>query len=345
MLVSAQMGCAQTAEEVAEEAGEEVAEGAAPPATSRTLAELDEPDNRRRLNRLLSLPALADAGELFGSGLSRGILAVLGEELSAAQLESLVPTNLSALGEAFERHILPNIERAAASTVEASMSAALNDRSRRRVERFAAAVTITVVDTAIDTLIAGMDDDLGPAIRRLIRDEIGPGLAEAMRQHIGPATAQMLTDDQMQQALADTAQVVGRNSVIGANRGMVEVSQGEPVGGGPLAGFGETLSAGQETLETVLWMLGAAVLVLLLFIIVLGLGLWRTFARSQELIEENKLREDALLGMARAVEAAEETDADIVESVLRDIEDRDGADRLREMLRRAGYHSGAERPE
>lgn len=333
-LASAQVGCAQTASEMAEGA----AQGAAAPATSRTLAELNQPPNRQRLNQLLSLPALADAGELFGRGLSRGILAVVGGDLRPGQLESMTQSYLSALGEAFERHILPIIERASAATVEASMSAALNDRSRQQVERFAVAVTATVVDAALDTLIARMDDDLGPAIRRMIRDEIGPGMAEAMRQHIGPATAGMLTDDQMQQALADTAQVVGRNSVFGANQGMIEVGQGEPVGGGPMTGFGETL-------ETVLWMLGAAVLVLLLLIVVLGLGLWRIFARSQELTQENKLREEALVGMARAVEAAEETDADIVESVLRDIQDRDGADRLREKLRRAGYRSGTESPD
>ncbi|MFP4598840.1 MAG: hypothetical protein ACLFVJ_11340 [Persicimonas sp.] len=290
VLISAQMGCAQTAEEMAEETGEEVAEGAAAPAVSQTLAELDEPSSRQQLNRLLSLPALADAGELFGRGLSRGAFDVWSEELSAAELESTAPTYLSAFAEA---------------------------------------------------LIA----QIGPAIRRMIREEIGPGVAEAIRQHIGPATAQMLTDDQMQQALADTARVVGRNSLLGANQGLIEVSQGEPVGGGPMAGLGETLTAGQETLETVLWMLGAAVLVLLLLIVVLGLGLWRTFARSQELTQENKLREEALVGMARAVEAAEETDADIVESALRDIEHRDGVDRLRELLRQAGHRSGAERPD
>jgi uncharacterized membrane protein affecting hemolysin expression len=301
-------GCAQSFEELAEE----TAEGAAGAGIEQTLSELDQPENRRILNQLMALPGVADFGELLSRGVVRGMAAGLSEELRPEQVEAFVRTVMDgvepALARAVRGDLGDSLEELAARMVDAAFDEALTPERRQQVVSLARVLARATTNAVMQVLSEQIRQQLAPALQAMIRDDVAPAVAEAMRQQIGPAVTDMLNQPKFRQSLADSAQILGKNLVLGTNQGLLELRAEDPEDDTLLETLQRTISQGEQTLQTVLWMLGVAVLVLLLLVIVLGLGLWRAVAKSGELIEESKVREESISDMAQAVSAAEEED-------------------------------------
>jgi uncharacterized protein YneF (UPF0154 family) len=337
-----QAGCAA--------ATEELAEGAAEGAVTEGLEELDRPVNRGRMQRLMTMPSVSEASRLAALGAARGTYAFMTEELTEEELAQGLATYTGAVStallEAVGREFDGQLNGALSDAMQAAVSGAFSPESTAQVSRFAGAVTRATVEAIIDVLSARLADDLGPEVARFIREHVGPASAQAVSEHIGPALADALAEPELQQALASGARSVGRNSIIGVEEGLLEVQERDP--DGPLASLGQAVETGEDTLQTLLWMLAVAVLVLLLIVIALGLWLWRTLARTQELAEESKVREEAISDMVRTMQAAEESENvdQLFAQVFDKLGERRGAEYLREKFRHAGLKppSRPERP-
>lgn len=292
------------------EVAEEVAQEAAEPATADIVDELDSPRTRRQINNLSRLPAFENIGELFALGMARGLSEFIGAEVVGPEAEPMA-------------------------------------RTADRFERFSVRVARRATTAVLQAFADAVPDRLGPALRALMTDYLGPALAEVMREQVGPAVSDAVDREAVNDFLADSAQTVGRHAVLGIERGAREAQRHSPRGGGPIEGLNRALAQGEQTMETLLWMLGASVLVLLVMVLVLGGGLWRAVVKSRGLLEENRVREEALTDMAHAVQAAEEAhggeDAAILDRIKREIEKREGGDYLRDVLRRAEGSSPDER--
>lgn len=251
-------------------AGASAAEGAVPAGTHSALSTLEDPATRARIAAIVASPEVQRAINDLSAGVSRGVVDGLTSEEVKRRLDELV----SSLANAVVR------------AVDSAFDEALSDRNQKAVDRFASAITTSVMRSAAGEI----PESIAPAIRKAMVEELGPGLAEAIRS------------PEMKAALGELSHDVARSATLGANNALAELDEKrkEKEGGMPLGGVG-AFFAGRT------WLLAALVVGLILAIPLAWL--LRERRRSRRMQEQAMLRTERAAALLSALEASRDKGA------------------------------------
>lgn len=293
---AAAVGCARPAQHVARHASPEAVEGA--------VAGLSEPEVQAKIADIATDPEVQRAAENIAATATDGIIAALSEEERRQELTTMAGRYVSEVSAAaartMGRELGPELERAIAGSVDASIREMASEQNISRLERLSAGLT----DSVLRGVLVAVQSGVAPQFaREVLHDVVRPGLIAML-------------DEEMNRALGVTAYEVSRQAVLGAEAG--------------LAGRHE----GQGVLQR--WLLaGPSSIVVWIVLLALGIGLVWLAVRARRLKRENERKQAALLTLATALKATESAPwAQELRETLRDqLRDQAGSDYLRELLR------------
>lgn len=187
------------------------------------------------------------------------------------------------------------VERFTHAVVKSIESEALSGSNTAQLDRFASAVTASVLRAASTEF----PSTVGPALHRALVDELGPALRESMHKDLGPGVVALLRSPDVEAALGETAHDVAKHAVLGSNEGLAELAEQRRhnEGGSPLGAFGEFF--GERT-----WLL--AVLVTALVFAVPLVWLWRERRLDRRYRDEAVRRNARAAALLDAIEASGE---------------------------------------
>ncbi|AKU99045.1 hypothetical protein AKJ09_05709 [Labilithrix luteola] len=257
-------------------ASAEAARGGTPAAAESALDKLEDVRTQERIAAVMRAPEMQGAMRELGAGLSQGVVERLSSDEMNARIDELVS----------------RFTRAVVTSVEAE---ALSDTNKAELERFASAVTATVLRATSTEF----PHSVGPALHRAIVDELGPALRESMHNDLGPGVVALLHSPELKAALGETAHDVAKHAVLGSNEGLAELAEKtrHNEGGSPLGVFGEFF--GKRT-----WLL--AVLVTALVFGVPLVWLWRERRADRRYRDEAVRRNARAAALLDAMEASGE---------------------------------------
>lgn len=257
-------------------ASAEAARGGTPAAAESALDKLEDARTQERIAAIMRSPEMQAAMRELGSGLTDGLVQQLSTDAMNERIDQLVTR--------FTHAVVTSLE-----------SEALSDTNKAELDRFAAALTASVVRAASTEIPASV----APALHRAIVDELGPALRESMHKDLGPGVVALLHAPELQAALGETAHDVAKHAVLGSNEGLAELAEKRKrdEGGTPLGAVGAFFS--ERT-----WLLAAVVTALLLAVPIVWL--WRDRRAARRYRDEAVRRNARAAALLDAIEASGE---------------------------------------
>lgn len=280
------IGCAYNAENIVRRT--------TPAAIEETLRALDNPKNQERIRSLIDDTEVQAAIADLAAAMTGGVLDGLGDEERATRLselsERLVSRLIAAASQGIRNELSPSVQSMVEDTVSGAIERALGPQTRRDakalaagVAREAAAAMITStsrgLQNEIGPALAGViDNDLGPAIERVLAERLMPALSRSIEHDLGPAIARVLAknlvpvlaktiDSELlklaeSQAVEALSENIAKHVVIGMDQGFKQVNKG--------VGLSEIIA----------WVLVAIGLLLSIFLV------WRTRSLNERLAQQ-----------------------------------------------------------
>ncbi|WP_236644261.1 hypothetical protein [Sorangium cellulosum] len=230
----------------------EVARVQTPAAIDEGLRKLEEAETQRRVARVMASPEIRAAQRQLVAGLIDGTLASLSAEDRAARIDALTAQ--------YARGVVR-------SAIRGVLDGALDEDGRRELQRAAG----SLVAASVQQLKESLDEaDLGPSVAAAMREQLGPALQAVIAEDLGPGVTSLLGSEEFRRALGDTARVVAREMVAGANDALIEAQQrGERRDDSMLSRIGHLADQGAQLVSTITWLLGAAAVALAVWVTML----------------------------------------------------------------------------
>ncbi len=276
-----------------------------PAAIEETLRALDDAENQKRIRSLLDDAEVQKAIADLAEAMTGGVLDGLGDEERATRLgelsERLVSRLIAATSQGIRDELSPSVQSLVEGTVSRALERALGPKTQRDAKALAAGVAREAAATMITSTSRGLkdelgpaladviDDDIGPALERLLAERLIPALSKGIEHDIGPAISRVLAstvDSELNTlatspAVAALSREIAKQVVIGMDEGVKEVNQG--------LGLSEILA----------WVLAAIGLIVSIILTVL------LVRRTRELNERLARHEDALHRLGAQVPSGE----------------------------------------
>lgn len=314
-------------------ASEKMTRRAVPAGIDETLKALEDPDTRRRIDRLLALPEVQEAARELAEQVAAGTFDGLTDEQRVARVKQLSEDYVGALSKAVGRglreDVSPAVVDATEQAVEQALRSALSPAARQGAANLAEALTRRTVTT----LSEGLRDDVGPATQAVLERNVGPALERVIEDNLGPALRRTIEKD-LTPALRDAlgeelapvagkiSREVSREAVLGAVDAL-DIVETDP----RFERFRDrfwgrvdaTIHQGMRVGEIVAWILALIVLILVLLLvrsIVSRRHVEAERERSERMLVAllQELKQRGEVPVAQVVEKARARDPELVRS-------------------------------
>lgn len=202
------------------------------------LEAMNDPANRAMLLRLLRDPEIVAAAHDLTAALTGGALDGLTDEQRQTRVraasDAYIRTIAASVGSALDEDISPAVTRAVNDIVAGAVAGALRPANVRGAQHMVDSVTRSTIAAFTQSTAAGLRDDLGPALNKVIAEDLGPALEQVIEQNLAPALHRMV-EHELQPALAMMvggedggamglyARALTKQIVLGVNDGMSEM--------------------------------------------------------------------------------------------------------------------------
>jgi len=271
------------------------------------LEAMNDPANRAMLLRLLRDPDIKAAAHDLTAALTGGALDGLSDEERQVKLraasDAYIRTIAAAVGGALDEDISPAVTRAVHDIVAGAVAGALRPANVRAAQGLVDSVTRSTITAFTQSTAAGLRDDLGPALHKVIAEDLGPALQHVMEHNLGPALRNVV-EKELQPALASALggedggasgvllRAMTKQIVLGVNDGMSEL------------GLSPSPNAKDNTgLSWLTYVLGALLLALALL-------LTRMYFSRRAYLRDRLRSEEMLVNILRAIKTPEVANTD-----------------------------------
>lgn len=273
-----------------------------------TLEALNEPRNKQLLKQLLHDPDIQKAAHDLTEAITGGALDGLTDEQRMRRVreatDAYVQTVSAAVGKALNEDITPALTRTVEGVVGGAVAAALRPENKERARSFIDGVTRSLITAATDSAAAGLRDDLGPALNKVIAQDLGPALQQMIQDNLGPALRKVIAED-LKPAMQDALGGVDRGAVAGMTRELTkQIVLGVNDGMSELG-----LSMSPNGKNGGLGLLGWLAIVLGLVAAILTILLVRTILTRRALTQERQRSERMLLDVLYTIQSGDNGDA------------------------------------
>jgi hypothetical protein len=195
---------------------------AAAKATSRSLQQLGNEEAQQYFGAFMRSPSVREAAQDIGESTGRGIAIVVSEEApeildefasshhSHRLMADLAATSARTIVGELDDAVDETLGPAAARAIRQDIGPAVVETFDGRLDPALAHTAGTISREVVRTMGTGIETELGPAVARAIRQDIGPAIADGIDAHL-------------EDALARSARIVARESVIGTHEGLLEL--------------------------------------------------------------------------------------------------------------------------
>jgi hypothetical protein len=310
---------------------------ATPIAIDAGLRKLDDPETKRRVERMLASPGMRAVERELVGGIVDGSLSALDDRERAERIGAISSRYLAGLLRGFSKEVGPQVAPAVSAAtrgaVRGAMEEALRPESQREAQRFVASLAQASVRPIADGIA---DAELASAMSEAITEELGPALEAVLRDNLGPGLAGALEEEEVHRALGATARVMGREMVLGATDALAKIEQDKRSGDSSWLGrVGDLAHEGAKLASSVAWLLG---------IIVLGLIVWivKLLAQARRFRDESEQRAATTRLINEAMSVAE--DKPWSDELLTALEERFRADEEALLRVRAARRGRGRKP-
>lgn len=170
----------------------------------------NDEENLANIEKILSSPEIQASVETLAEALARGLVdGVIGPEAQARR-------GVDDAAQALREQIEPAVASMMRTVVAAIMDEMLAPARREATQEAAAGLTATIVDTAMNELGEGLEEDIVPA------------LARSMDEHLEPALLERFDEAELRATAGSVAHELAYQVVLGTNAGVAELAAREP---------------------------------------------------------------------------------------------------------------------
>lgn len=251
---------------------------------------MSDPMTQKRVQHLLADPEVRAMQKALVAGLVDGTLATLSDRERAERIGALTTQAVTGIIRGATRELGQGLADATGGAVDS----ALSPERRRALEGLVSAVVMTTFRAAVQGL---REAEVGKVLATAITQDLGPALHKSLGSDLAPGLAELLRNEELNQALGQTARMLGREMVLGATEGLAKAQQPKE-DGSLLSRAAELAHQGARLFGTAAWLLVAIIIALLVWTLKL-----RTQARGYR--EEAARRAAATHLLTEASKAAE----------------------------------------
>lgn len=275
----------------------------------RGIGELAEEEQRDELARILEDRELRRETREAAAEIVNAAIDGAATQERVAAIEATLMRLGRLTGTEMGQHTGRSLAMTMVDEIDRALEGLTTEESRERI----ALLTRTVGASLADVMADGLREDVGPAVREVIRDDVAVGIEQAL-------------DERLDEALGDTARVMAREAVIGAGEGYEELREREDVG--IVDRFRGALEQGEDLAQMLVFALG-----LLVGLLVGALVL--TFLASRRARAKAEQEHDALLLVMSALKGTEGRpwSRELCDALREGMRDQRGGDVVRSVLR------------
>lgn len=240
-----------------------------------SLRELENPQNRQRLEHVLASPDVKTLQQELVADLLDGSLAALSEEQRSERVGELTARYTASVMKGFSREVIPQLAPMGTALVQGTMS----DENQRAMQRFVGSMVQASVDPIIKKIA---DAEIARSVSLAMTNELGPAIQQVLRDNLGPGLAQTLASPEMKRAMNDVAHDLGREMVLGVNEGLIKVQQSDVAQDSSLLGSVSSMAHQGATATKLLPSALAAIVVALVVWVVRLLTQTRRYRTAEE---------------------------------------------------------------
>jgi hypothetical protein len=232
---------------------------------------LSDPATAKRVQGLLASQGIRDIEKELIDGIASAAEASLSDKDRLARLKE-------GSGE-----LVSGITRGA-------LRGAVTEASSEEFQRELKNAIASLVTASSEALVQSVRDaELGKKGATAIREDVGPAVRDALKEDVAPAMSAVLQDEKVLHALSETARAIGHGAVVGATDAVTEAQKEKNASDDSsfLSRVGAVASKGVQLAGSIAWVLGLAVVLLIVWVIKLA-------------VQTKRLREE---GMRRAASA------------------------------------------
>lgn len=266
------------------------------PATiSSGLKALDDPKNKARLEHILATPEIKVIQRELVADVLDGSLAALSERERVDRVGDLTARYAASIMRGLSKESAPQLAPATSAAMRGVMSATLSDDNQRQMQHLVGALVQASMDPVVKSLA---DADLSGSTATAMT-KLGPVVQQVLRENLGPGLAQALSSDEVKHALGETAHVLGREMVLGANEGLARVQENKTVDDSSLLGSVSSLARqGATATRFAPWILTAVTFMLIAWVI-------RLLGQTRRYRTESEQRAETTRVLTEAIRAAD----------------------------------------
>ncbi|HEY0137031.1 MAG TPA: hypothetical protein VGB85_23270, partial [Nannocystis sp.] len=164
-----------------------------------TLEALNDPHNKELLRKILQdsdiKQSAHDLTEALTGGALDGVTDAERQKKIREASDAYIRTIADAVGKALDEDISPSVTRGVGDVVGGTIASALRPENRQLARSFIDGVTRSTITAFMQSTSAGLRDDLGPAINKVLAEDLGPGLQRVIEDNLGPAIKTVMERD------------------------------------------------------------------------------------------------------------------------------------------------------
>jgi hypothetical protein len=255
---------------------------------------LDDPEIKRRIQRLMATPEMRRIEQELVAGMVDGTLAALSEEERAERFAALMKKAMTDILRGAVRELEPRMAEMTRGTINGALDAALDPGRQRALD----SLVEGLVKSSIRSAAAGLHEaEIGKNLASAITEQLGPALKQILREDLAPSLAELLNNEEFQRALGETARMLARETVLGVTEALAHTQKPKD-DGSILARVTELIHQGAR-------LFGSAAWVLLLVIVTLVIWTIKLLVQSRRYREESDRRAATARLLVEATQAAE----------------------------------------
>lgn len=266
-----------------------------PAAISSGLKALDDPKNKARLEHILATPEIKVIQRELVADVVDGSLAALSDRERVDRVGEVTARYATSILRGLSKDTAPQLAPATSSAMRGVISATLSNESQRQMQHLVGSLVQASMDPVVKSLSeADLSGSTATAMTRL-----GPVVQQVLRDNLGPGLAQALSSDEVKHALGETAHVLGREMVLGANEGLARVQENKSVDDSSLLGSVSSLAhQGATATKFAPWIFAAITLMLVAWVV-------RLLGQTRRYRTEGEQRAETTRVLTEAIRAAE----------------------------------------
>lgn len=197
----------------------EIPRQAVPAAVQAGIGSLDDPETRRRIERILASPEMQAIQRDLVAGIVDATLTTFDDQGRSQKIGLVADRAVAGTFAVLDRELPAFGQHVTRGAIDGALDAMLSPSRGAAVAKQVGLVLDAGLTSAAN---AAERAEIAKAMSVAMKDEIGPAMRAALRDQVAPGLAETLKNEELQRALGLTARTLGRELVLGVTEALAQ---------------------------------------------------------------------------------------------------------------------------